>query len=118
MIFSVGNSLSALYAFGKKMGVIANNVANSASEGFKKSRAVLEEGPGGAVKVEINRVDSPGDTVYEENGDGQLVGKELSNVDLTEEIPQTIIAQRGYEANLKMIETQDEMLGSLLDIKG
>ena len=42
----------------------------------------------------------------------------MSNVDLTEEIPQTITAQRGYEANLKLIETQDEMLGSVLDILG
>jgi flagellar basal body rod protein FlgG len=118
MISSVRNSLSALYAFGKKMGVTANNVANLQSDGFKKSKVVLEEGPGGSVKAEINPVDSPGNVVYEENGDGRLVGKELSNVDLSEEIPQTVLTRRGYETNLRMIETDDEMLGSVLDIMG
>jgi flagellar basal-body rod protein FlgC len=51
--------------------------------------------------------------VYE---NGQSVVKETSNVDLAEEIPNLMIAQRGYEANLKTIQTQEEVLGSLLDI--
>ncbi|MBN1847095.1 MAG: flagellar biosynthesis protein FlgC [Deltaproteobacteria bacterium] len=118
MISSISSSLSSLDAFGAKMDVTANNVANVESEGFKKSRADLAEGPNGAVEVEISRVDSPGSLVYEEDSDGQMVEKELSNVDLTEEIPQTIIAQRGYEANLKLIATRDDMLGSVLDILG
>ena len=42
MIFSVGSSLSALNAFGTKMGVISNNIANVESEEFKKSRTLME----------------------------------------------------------------------------
>ena len=40
----------------------------------------------------------------------------MSNVDLAEEIPQTMIAQRGYEANLATLRTRDEMLKSIIDI--
>jgi len=47
-----------------------------------------------------------------------VVEKELSNVDLVEEIPQTIIAQRGFEANLKSIQAQEDTLDSLFDIIG
>jgi len=39
-------------------------------------------------------------------------------VDLSEEILQTIVAQRGYEANLKLTAARDDMLGSALDILG
>ena len=40
----------------------------------------------------------------------------IAYVDLTEEIPGMIIDQRGFEANLKVIKTREEMLGSILDI--
>ena len=118
MVSSINSSLSALDAFGSKMDVTANNIANVESEGFKKSRADLMEGPNGSVEVEINRIDSPGNVVYEEDNQGQMIEKELSNVDLSEEIPQTMVAQRGYEANLKLIAARDDMLGSVLDILG
>lgn len=117
MISSVGSTLSALKAFGKKMDVIANNVANVETEEFKKSRATLVEGPESNVKVEITQPEDPGPTVVEVKN-GQIEEKELSNVDLSEEIPQTIVAQRGYEANLTTIRTHDEMLKSVLDIFG
>ena len=117
MISSVSSTLSALKAFDKKMNVSANNVANVETEEFKKSRATLVEGPESSVKVEITKQDNPGPTVVEVK-DGQIKEKEMSNVDLTEEFSQSIIAQRGYDANLKTIRTQDEMLNSVLDIVG
>lgn len=54
------------------------------------------------------------------NGLGSIASNALehSNVDLATEIPSLTLAQRHYEANLKMIQTEDEMLGSLLDIVG
>ncbi|MBN1932710.1 MAG: hypothetical protein JW786_13990 [Desulfobacterales bacterium] len=117
MISSVGNTLSALKSFDKKMNVITNNIANVESQEFKKSRATLVEGPESSVKVEISQPKYPGPTVVEEK-DGQIMEKEMSNVDLTEEFSQSIVAQRGYDANLKTIRTQDEMLDSVLDIVG
>jgi len=117
MVFSVDSSISALRAHGDKMAVTANNIANVNTDEFKKSRATLNEGSNGDVEVDIERIDSPGHPVSEEIN-GQTVEKELSNVDLAEEIPQTIPTQRGYEANLTTIKTRDEMLGTILDIMG
>ncbi|RJQ57755.1 MAG: hypothetical protein C4530_12030 [Desulfobacteraceae bacterium] len=118
MISSIGGSLSALSAFGKKMGVTSNNVANWQSEEFKKSRTVLTEGQNRTVKTQIERIDTPGPVVAETGKDGKEIERELSNVDLAEEIPQTVTAQRGYEANLKSIQVQEETLKSVIDILG
>ena len=115
MISSIQNTLSAIKSFGKKMGVIANNVANVTTEEFKKSRAIFVEGSESIVKVEITQSKDPGFTVVDIK-DGRFTKKEMSNVDLAEEIPQTIIVQRGYEANLVTLRTQDEMLESIIDI--
>jgi flagellar hook protein FlgE len=117
MISAVSSAVSALNAIETKMAVLSNNVANSQTNGFKKSRADLKEGENGAVEVDIARVNTPGPIVaVEENGG--VVEMEMSNVDLAEELPQTIIAKTGYQANLKMLKAQDEMLGNLLDIMG
>jgi flagellar hook protein FlgE len=115
MISSINSTVSALQAYVKQLGVTANNIANVNTEGYKKYQAVLEEGPFGDVQLEVNRVDSPGYPLrrYE---DGQWSEKQMSNTQLTEEIPDLMIAQRAYEANLKTVKTQDHMLGSLLDI--
>ena len=115
MISSVNSSISALHVFGKKMGVTANNVANVNTDGYKKYRTNMTEGANNDIKVEIRRVESPGHTYQAFEGD-QTVTKETSNVDLGEEIPEMITTRNGYSANLKALEAQDEMLGSLLDI--
>jgi flagellar basal-body rod protein FlgC len=41
----------------------------------------------------------------------------LANVDLGEEAVNQIIGLRGFEANLQILKTADDMLGSILDIK-
>jgi flagellar hook protein FlgE len=117
MVSSVYNStLSALRAFGMKMGVIANNIANVNTDGFKKSRVVIEQGCNNSVRVDIRQIDTPGPYIYELS-EGQMTERELSNVNLAEEIPQLIITQRCCGANLKMIKTQCEILGTIIDIK-
>jgi flagellar hook protein FlgE len=52
-------------------------------------------------------------------GRGQLLGKalEMSNVDLAQEFTNLIIAQRGFQANSRVITTSDQMLQDLVDIK-
>ena len=117
MISALNNTVSALRAFVTKLGVTADNIANVNTDGFKKSRATFQADPNGGVRVEITRDDSPGFR-YEGIENGEKVEKETSNVDLTEEIPNLMVTKRAYQANLKTLETQDEMLGSLLDIVG
>jgi flagellar basal body rod protein FlgG len=115
MIPFISSNLSALRAFGKKLSVIANNVANIESEGFKKSRAVLVEDPKNHVSADISRVDTPGPLIDVEE-DGKMVQKEMSNVDLAQEIPQSSLAKTFYRANLKVVKEVNKMLGTILDI--
>ena len=115
MINPVGSTLSALRAFGKKMDVTANNIANVLTDEFKKSRATLSEGQNGGVSVNIEQVDTPG-FPKETIRDDQVVPTESSNVDLAEELTEMIPTKTAYSANLKTLRTREEMMGSLLDI--
>ena len=117
MIPSVNSTISALHAYTTKLGVTADNIANVNTDEFKKSRATLKEGINGDVQVDINRVNTPGRSYQKLEGD-QLVEKEGSNVSLEEEVPEMMVTQRTYEANLKVLQTQNKMLGTLLDITG
>lgn len=50
---------------------------------------------------------------------GQIISSslEMSNVDLSEEFTQMIIAQRGFQANSRVITTSDELLEELVNLK-
>jgi len=116
MISSLNSSISALKAFGTKIKVSANNISNILSEGYKKKRVILTEGPQHSVIANIETVNTPGVVVPEKNESGTLIMKELSNVALEEEIPQSMISKRYFEASLNMIESEDELLGEIVDI--
>jgi len=109
-------ALSALDAYGKKLDVTANNIANLNTDGFKKSRAIFEEADSSGVIVSISKVNSPGAPIPSEEGTGKI--RESSNVDLGEEIVNLKTTKHGYQANLKVVKAEDEMLGSLFDIFG
>ena len=117
MIPSVNSTISALQSYKSKMRVTANNIANVNTDEFKKDRATLREDTNGGVQVNVQRVNTPGIRYKVFEGD-RLVEIESSNVNLEEEIPEMMITQRTYEANLKVLQTRNEMLGSLLDIMG
>jgi flagellar hook protein FlgE len=57
--------------------------------------------------------------VANSGGRGQLLGGalEMSNVDLAREFTNLIIAQRGFQANSRVITTSDQMLQDLVDLK-
>ncbi|ALE04208.1 flagellar hook protein (plasmid) [Arthrobacter sp. ERGS1:01] len=54
-----------------------------------------------------------------ENGLGSLVGGyvEMSNVDLSQEFTNLIVAQRGFQSNARIITTSDEVLQELTQLK-
>lgn len=114
MTFALNAALSALGAYEKKLNVTANNIANVNTDGFKKSRALLQEGDPSGVVVSIRRVNTPGSPILPPDGTGET--RESSNVDLAEEIVDLHTTKYGFQANLKTLKTEDEMLGSLFDI--
>ena len=116
---------------GKRMGVHANNVANMYSKDFSKSRVLMKEGPDQTVKAEIETVESrvlPREEIGEQDPalaqdavetaqTDALAGYENNHVELAEEIVGTIISQNAYNANLKLVDVQDQMIGTVLDIR-
>ena len=101
MISGLSISLTALDAYGKKLGVAANNIANADSKGFKKSR--------------VEPVNAPGAQFFEHTPQGpRLV--EQSNVDYGDEALSLLMAQRGIEANAHAVRTQDHALGNLVNL--
>ena len=116
MISAIHTALSGLTAIGKQIEVVAHNVANINTDGFKKSRTEFVEIPTGGVLPVVEKDDSSGPTVLRDTGGNQTM-VELSNVDLGKEMVQQIVAQHSFEANLQTLRTGDALLGSILDIR-
>jgi flagellar basal body rod protein FlgG len=111
MIPGIQTSLAALFTFGNKLSSSARNIANINTDGYKKRITRISENEEGLPEATTTVSDAPGLFVP----DGDQV-RETSNVDLAEELPQMMIAKRGYEANLKGIKVQDQLFKSTLDI--
>jgi flagellar basal-body rod protein FlgC len=126
MIHGISSNLQALSAFATSQAVTSDNVANANTDGFQTARVTLETGQGGnGVAVqEIRRDESPGPLHYEEipawTEDGRyqetLTAVEGSNVDLASQMVNMVIDANAYSANLAAIRTQDELIGSILNV--
>jgi flagellar basal-body rod protein FlgC len=113
MIAPLNAPVSALKAFGQKLGVTAGNIANVNTDGYKKYRALFQEGPYDAVEVTTSR-DETG-MPFGRLEEGEQPVQAASNVALEEEFPELITSVYGFKANLKTLKAQDEILGNLLD---
>lgn len=116
MISAIHTALSGLTAFARQMEVSAHNVANVNTDGYKKSRTDFVEPEAGGVLPVVQKDNSAGPAVLKDTSYGQSQ-VELSNVDLGEEAVSQILAQRGFEANLRTLQTADDLLGNILDTK-
>jgi flagellar hook protein FlgE len=84
--------------------------------GLKKVGGSMYELTGNADReTNINNLISK----RQDNNAGQIVSGqlEMSNVDLSEEITEMIIAQRGFQANAKVITVSDSILEELVNLK-
>ncbi len=116
MISGIAASLSGLQAYSTRLANNGNNIANMNTEGFKKGRVLLSDEQPQGVRVRHEKVNTPGPQILEETSNGtEMV--EQSNVDLGEEIPEMMLSQHAFSANIKSLQAADEMTSSLLDIK-
>lgn len=116
MISAYNSALTALQAFGTKIQSNSNNIANANTDGFKKTRVILAEVLPQGVRADVERVSMPGAEVFQETSKGpELV--ELSNVELGSELPDLAMNSHFYKANLKTVETVNEMTGTLLNLR-
>lgn len=74
---------------------------------------------GGNLFAESDASGSPVDGAPGTNGSGKLLGGyiETSNVQVVDEMTRMITAQRAYEINSKAIQTADDMLGIVSNLK-
>ncbi|MFK9090542.1 flagellar hook-basal body complex protein [Bacillus salipaludis] len=79
--------------------------------GLKKAGNTMFELTGNSGIADIGRVES--------NNGGQIIAGvlEMSNVDLTEEFTEMIVAQRGFQANARTITTSDSILEEVVNLK-
>ena len=116
MIAGIQSALSSLQAFATKTENNANNIANMNTGGFKKDRVVLSALSPQGVKATLEQGNALGASVGESTDEGASM-IEQSNVDLGQEIPEMLLNKIGYTANLKTLQTADQMMQSVLDIK-
>ena len=90
----IGSNLNALTAHTAWMGNNAHNIANVNTPEFGATATRIDAGP--------NAVAQP----------------TASPTDLSRELPEQIVIEGGFAAQISAIRTQDEMLGTLLDTKG
>lgn len=92
-----------MQAHQQMMNTNANNIANVNTDGFRPSDTRMTNGVG--------------DSVIAQNRLADDTGSLKSQTDLTKEMPDQIVAEKANVVNVSAIRTQDEMMGSLLDLK-
>ncbi|MCX6051433.1 MAG: hypothetical protein NTZ60_02875 [Campylobacterales bacterium] len=99
---NISSNISSIQSHQSMMNASANNVANVNTDGFVPSSTRM---------LSSENSVSANSRMADDNGSLK------SQTDLAKEIPDQIVAQDASALNVKALKTQDEMLGSLLDIK-
>ncbi|WP_147535392.1 flagellar hook-basal body complex protein [Bacillus marasmi] len=93
----------------ENISITTGTVSNTA--GLTKVGNTMYKESGNSGKVDFGRIaELEGGMIYA----GSL---EMSNVDLTEEFTEMIVAQRGFQANSRMITTSDSILEEVVNLK-
>ncbi|SHM64426.1 flagellar basal body protein [Rhizobacter sp. OV335] len=92
--FSIG--LSGLNAAQLRLDSAAHNIANTQTPGFRRQQVVLQAQPEGGVQADIAAPAQAGGS-------------------LEADVVDQMSAAYSYKANLRTLQVQDEVLGSLLD---
>jgi flagellar basal-body rod protein FlgC len=108
-------ALSGLQAASLKLKVGANNLANANTDGFQKQQVTTQAGTYG-IEVKVEKV-SAAEALPSSNAGSEKIADERSNVDVAEELIQVKVAQNIFDANAKTLQTEDNMLGRILDIQ-
>jgi flagellar hook protein FlgE len=91
-------ALSGLNAAMLRLDAAGNNIANSQTPGYRRQSVVQTEDAGGGVSTSVERTVEPGEN-------------------LAQDIVDQMSASYSFKANLRVVKTQDEMLGALLDVR-
>ena len=99
---NISSNISSIQAHQTMMNTNANNVANVNTDGFVPSDTSIS---------------NESDSVIATNRQATDNGSVKSQTDLAKEIPDQIVAEKVVGVNATAIKAQDEILGTLLDMK-
>lgn len=99
---NISSNVSSISAHQTMMNNSAHNVANVNTDGFVPKSTVMSD---------------EGNSVRANTREATDTNNPRSQTDLSKEIPDQMITQGVSEVNAAAIRTQDEMIGSVLDIK-
>lgn len=89
---------SGLQAAQARQGASAHNIANMQTEGFKRETVSAQAAPQGGVVVSISQAAQAGS-------------------DVTQDVLDQMSAKHAFMANVQVLKTADNLMGSLLDVK-
>jgi len=89
-------AMSGLNAAQFRLDAAANNIANAQTPDFRRQQVVAEALPEGGVTSSVRQAGDAGEN-------------------LAEDIVQTMVAAYSFKANLRVLQTESGLLGSLLD---
>jgi flagellar hook protein FlgE len=95
---TISTALSGMNAASLRLDTSANNVANSLTPGYKRQTTEQQATPGGGVATTVTQADAEGES-------------------LAEDLVTQIDASYQFKANLKVLQTQDRLLGTLVDLR-
>lgn len=99
---NISNNISSIGAHQTMLNNSAHNVANVNTNSFVPTGTAMNDNSG-SVQANSRKADD--------------TGSRMSQTDLAKEFPDQIITDKATSVNVSAIKTQDEMFGSLLDIK-
>ncbi|MBF0475682.1 MAG: hypothetical protein HQK59_07580 [Deltaproteobacteria bacterium] len=113
MVSGISSSLAGMNWAFDSIGVRANNLANINTESFKSLIPTTDSGPNGQPKLTVKKDTSPG-PITDIRGGKPVEG---SNTDLTAEMVGLTADTAKAKFNAKVIQTQNEMTGTIINIK-
>jgi flagellar hook protein FlgE len=96
---NISNNITSINANQTVLNTTANNIANVNSDGYIPKDTIVTNN----LQTNTRLTDD--------------TGSKMSQTNLIREIPDLIVEEKVNSVNVTSIKTQDEMFGSLLDIK-
>ncbi len=91
-------AISGMNAATTRLGVSAHNVANAVTPAFRRQQVLQQTQAGGGVSTSVTHVEATGS-------------------DLAADAVDQMTALYSFKANLRAVQVEHEMLGSLLDLR-
>jgi len=99
---NISTNVASMQAHSAYANQNANNIANVNSNGFVPSNTNITE-QNGSPRASFSKADNSGSV--------------RSQTDLTKEITNQVLITNGFDANANAIKTQNQMLGTVLDMQ-